>query len=236
MSLLTMVQYFCQRTNVPVPSAVIGSTDQQVLQVLALLEEEGNDLAQRGAWQALTFEATHTTLALEDQGAIATIASNGFRYIKNQTIWDRTERLPVLGPTDSQDWQSLKAVATTGPRFKFRIRGGKLLVNPVPPAGNTWAFEYVSKNWMTNAAGSTYKQYFTVDSDVALLPEELLIMGLRWRWQREKGMDYAELFRTYEAQVKDVLGRDGGKPLLSMDNEPWKGPAPGILIPDGNWI
>lgn len=234
MTVLSVIRSFCERTQLPVPTSVLGTTDTQVAQVRALLEEEGNDLAARGGWQALNLEASHTTLAAEDQGAIATIASSGFRYIKNQTIWDRTSRLPVAGPMDSQDWQALKAVLATGPRYRFRIRGGKLLVNPSPPAGDSWYFEYVSRYWILGADGTTYKEYFTLDTDTLLLPETLLLMGLRWRWKKEKGFDYAEDFRTYEMQVKDALGRDGGKPVLFMDdNSP--GPKPGIWVPDGSW-
>jgi hypothetical protein len=235
MTMLTVIQNFCRRTNLPVPATVYGSTDSQVLQLMALLEEEGNDLAARGSWQGLTFEASHTSLALEDQGAIATIASNGFRYILNETLWDRTSRLPVSGPMDSKDWQMMKALVATGPRYRHRIRGGKLLVNPAPPAGDAWYFEYVSQNWILGVDGVTYKQYFTLDTDTILLPETLVLMGLRWRWLREKGLDYAELFNTYEAQVKDALGRDGGKPRLYADQENYRGPKPGIYVPQGSW-
>ena len=217
------------------PSTVIGTTDPQVSQVMALLEEEGNDLSSRGAWQGLTFEASHTTVATEDQGAISTIASNGFRYIKNQTIWDRTDTLAVIGPMDSVDWQALKAVSNTGPRYQYRIRGGKLIVNPTPTAGHSWKFEYVTKNWILGVDGTTYKQYFTLDTDTIILPEELVLMGLRWRWKKEKGLDYAEDMRTYEMQVKDALGRDGGKPVLHMDSSGHAEPSPGVFIPQYSW-
>lgn len=235
MSLLTVVQHFCQRTGLPSPSTVQGSTDSQIIQVRALLEEEGNDLAVRGDWQAITIEASHTTVATESQGAISTIASNGFRYIKNQTIWDRTDRLPVLGPVSGPQWQALKGIVVNGPRYRFRIIGGNLLVNPVPPASHDWRFEYLSANWILGADGTTYKQYFTLDTDTILLPESLVLMGLRWRWKKESGLDYAEDMRTYEMQVKDALGRDGGKPILQMDESGWNGPKPGIWVPSGSW-
>mgnify|MGYP001576058818 CR=1 FL=1 len=235
MTMLSTVQHFCRRTNLPVPATVAGTTDTQVLQLMALLEEEGNDLASRGAWQGITFQASHTTLAAEDQGAIATIASNGFRYMVNDTIWDRTTILPVCGPMNSKGWQAMKALASTGPRYRFRIRGGKLLVNPAPPASDAWYFEYISQNWILGADGTTYKQYFTLDTDTILLPETLVLMGLRWRWKKEKGLDYAEDFRTYEFQIKDALGRDGGKTTLYMDGSNLRGPQPGIFVPDGSW-
>ena len=71
MSVLSVIATVCGRTNVPVPTTVLGNTDTQIVQMLRLLEEEGNDLAQRGDWNALTYEATLTTLAAEDQGATA---------------------------------------------------------------------------------------------------------------------------------------------------------------------
>ena len=137
MSMLTVIQEFCRRTNITVPAAGMGSTDSQVLQLIALLNEIGNDMALRGSWQALTFEANHTTVATEDQGAIATIASNGFRNLKNGTIWDRTTVLPVCGPRDAADWQAMKANLVQGPLYTYRIRGGRFLVNPIPPAGES---------------------------------------------------------------------------------------------------
>ena len=234
MSLLTIVQYVCGRTNVPVPTSVMSLvSDTRILQMLRLLEEEGTDLSQRGDWQGVTFEATHTTLAAEDQGAVTTIASNGFRHIKNMTFWNRSARLPIYGPLNDQEWQSRKALTSVGPPYFYRIRGGKLLANPTPTAGLTWAFEYVSKNWILGADGTTYKQYFTLDTDTVLLPEDLVLMGLRWRWKKEKGLEYAEDQRTYEMQVKDALGSDGGKAVLSMASEPYRGP--GIFVPDRSW-
>jgi hypothetical protein len=234
MTMLSIVQHHLRRTGLPYTTAVYGSTDPQVLQVMALLEEEGNDLAVRHDWQALTLEASHTSLATEDQGAISTIASNGFRHIKNETIWDRTNSLPIVGPLDDKDWQAIKGLTSTGARYRYRIRGGKLLITPTPTAGYSWYFEYVSKYWILGADGTTYKQYFTLDTDTLLLPEELLIAGLRWRWKKEKGLDYAEDFRTYETQVKDAIGRDGGKKPVHMDIYT-EGKGPAVFVPAGNW-
>jgi len=163
----------------------------------------------------LTNEATHTTVATESQGAIKTIASNGFRYIKNNTMWDRDLQWPIRVINDG-DWQATKAFAINGPRYHVRIRGGNLLSNPVPTAGLTWAFEYVSWNWITDSSDANPDLYFSADTDKILLPEPIVMMGLRWRWKKEKGLDYEEDFDSYEAMVLDALGREGIKPNLNM--------------------
>ena len=235
MSLLTVIQYVCGRTNIPVPTSVMGNADDQVLQLIRLLEEEGNDLASRYGWSGLTNEMLFTTTAAEDQGALTTLAANGFRYIKNGTFWDRNDMLPVRGPLSDSEWQDRKARAITGPRYYYRIRGNHLLISPTPAAGHTFAAEYISKNWILGADGTTYKQYFTLDTDTILIPEELCLAGLRWRWKKEKGFDYAEDFRMYEMQVKDAMGRDGGKPVLCMDKEPYQA-RPGVFVPEYNWF
>lgn len=229
MSLLTTVQRFCRKTNLTVPTTVIGTTDAQIAQIYALLEEEGNDLSGRGDWNVLTVEATHTTVANENQGEIVDIADNGFRFIKNDTMWDRTENLPLL-VIDGPDWQAEKGFAETSPRYRVRIRGGKLLATPTPVAGNTWAFEYCTWNWINQ----NDKQYFTNDSDTIDLPEFIVQMGLRWRWKKEKGFEYAEDFRTYESLVADALTREGIKKVLYQDR-PERNKSPKIVVNQGNW-
>lgn len=233
MTLLEIVQHFCRRTNnLSVPSTVYGSTDPQVLQLLALLEEEGSDLAARVPWQEITYEATHTSLAAENQGAITSIATNGFSYIKQGTFWDRTEKLPIY-VMDGIEWQSEKGFAATGPRYSVRIRGNRLIATPTPAAGNTWAFEYVSKNWILEDDGATYAQFFSDDDDTPLLPENLLLLGLRWRWKKEKGLEYQEDFATYERLVANAISRNGIGRALSMDNH--GRPSRGLIVDQGNW-
>ena len=103
-----------------------------------------------------------------------------------------------------------------------------------PPKAPTAASDHATAIVFLGADGTTYKQYFTLDTDTTLLPEDLVIQGLRWRWKKEKGLDYAEDFRTYEMQVKDAIGRDGGKPTLHLDGS--ESGKPGVFVPAGSWL
>ena len=231
-TLLQMVQEVAQLLVISSPNAVTSSTDQQVLQLWKIANEEGRKQSARYPWQALVNEATFTTLATEIQGTITTIAP-GFRSIINNTIWNRTQKRPVFGPMSSQDWQQLKAQTSAGPWSQFRIRGSSLLFTPAPTAGHSCFFEWVSKNWAFSNAG-TAQNAFLADDDQIYLDDEIFLQGMLWRWNKRKGMDYAEDFADYEKLIADAMAKDGGKPTLSMEGVANAYP-PGIMVPLGSW-
>lgn len=231
MSALTIIQRVCQRLALALPPAAVTSTDQQTLQLLALLNEEGEELSERYPWQALNAEATFTSVATESQGALSTLAS-GFKYVINDTMWNRTGTRPVFGPLSPQGWQQRKSSSVTGPYSEYRIVGNALKFIPVPAAGLTVAFEYHSKNWVTLAAGGTASA-IAADADTALLDEQIMTMGLVWRFKHAKGFAYDEDFNKYERRVVDAMSRDGSKPVLSAGGG--GGRLGGIVVPEGSW-
>jgi hypothetical protein len=216
MSLLSVVQTFCKRSGLPVPSTVVTARDAQTIQVLALLHEVTEDLCDRWSWQALLREVTFTTVEGEDQGLITDIAPDFLRVL-HDTIFDRTTGSPLFGPLAAADWQARKAGAVTSPWGKYRIRGGHLLLSPKGVAGHTCGFEYMTARCIVGADG-TPRSLFAADDDTFILPESLLLAGLRWKWKSEKGLDYAEDFRRFEDLATNAAGRDGAKPQLSFSD------------------
>ena len=233
MSMLTMVQSACVRLGIPSPNAVATSTDVQYLQLLALLNEEGSELSARTEWQVLNREAHFTTLNTEIQGTLDTICP-GINYIINDTIWNRTIRRPVFGPLGSQYWQQQKAMFTAGPWNQYRIKGNNLSFFPVPAAGQDCYFEYVSKYFATDNISALYKSAFTVDSDISLFNEDIMTLGLIWRWKANKGLDFGTDYQKYETRVLMEIGRDGAKPILNMGEARYD-IFPAVVIPSGSW-
>ena len=231
MNVLQIVQTACRRIGILAPSTAVGSSDQQIIQIVGLCEEEGQELASRYAWQALQTEVTFTTVAAQVQTSLATTAP-GFNYIVNNTIWNRTLRRPVYGPTSEQDWQQKKAIQLNGPFNSFRIIADVINFYPNPAAGQICAFEYISANWINKSVGSS--PIWTADTDTPKLFDQLIVMGLIWRWKAAKGLDYAEDFAKYERKVMDAMARDGGKSVLSMDGVAYD-IQPVVLVPRGSW-
>jgi len=234
-TLLQLIQQFSARRLLPAPTIGVASQDDQILQIIGLMNEVLEDLTTRYVGTGLQKVATWTSTATEDQGPITTLAPFGFKWMINDTFWDRDVRLPVFGPKSPQEWETLKATPMTGPYLQYRIQGGNLLFNGGGiPAGHTMAFEYAS-DWAVRAADLiTFKPWFTADTDTCLFPDNLLLSGLNWRWRLEKGLSYAEAFRDYEAKVADFNGHDGSKSEISMDGGP-NGWQPGIWVPTANW-
>lgn len=229
---LQIIQTACRRIGILAPNAAVGSTDPQIIQLLAISEEEGQELEERYNWQGLQTEATFTTVAAESQGTLSTIAP-GFESIVNDTIWNRTLRRPVYGPSTQQVWQQDKAMQLNGPFNKFRIKNNAILFYPAPAAGQTCAFEYNTKNWISTSIATT-SEVWTNDADTPLIDDRIVILGTIWRWRQAKGLDYAEDFAKYERRVMDKMAKDAGKPTLSMDGAQYE-IQPAILVPRGSW-
>lgn len=235
MNLLQIVQEFCTRTGLPRPVAIATSQDDQNLQYMGLLNEVLDDLSERKAWSALQMEATFTSLATEDQGALSTLAPFGFVRLQDDLLFNRTSNEVILGPVSPETWQAQKAGMATVSALSYRIKGGHLFLTPAPAAGQTIAFEYkgdyaVVDNTTTPISG---KAYFTRDSDTCLYPDKLLIQGLRWVWKREKGLRYAEEFRKFEAAVANFAGSDGGHAPVNLADGSL--PSTGLSVNDRSW-
>lgn len=236
MSLLTIVQDVCGEMGLAIPNAVVGNNSELVAQLFRLAKREGSELSTGASvglaydWTVLQYEATWTSTATESQGALSTLAP-GFRWIINDTVYDRTQQRQQPGPISPQVWQWRKAATASGPYPEWRIRNATLYMYPTPTAGHSMAFEYQTSYWCADSGG-TAKATWTADSDVARLDEELIKLGLIWRWRKAKGLDYDEDFRSYQIAATNAIARDGGRPTLSMSPER---PTQTLSVPEGNW-
>ena len=236
MSLLTIVQSHCQRYGLNVPSTVISNTDSTVVQLLSLLNEICDVLSDQTNLQVAQRECTWTYIAAEDQGSIATITGDaGFLYIKNGTMWDRTLGREVYGPLTDIEWQEYKAIPAPGPFYKYRFRGGHLLISPTPTAPlSEIAFEYAS-SYLIQTAALVPKQYFTVDTDTSAIGDPIFKKGLAYRWKRDKGLEYQADEDEFWAMVNNQVARDGTRRSYNLGRSDVIGVRPGIMVPTGNW-
>ena len=235
MSLITLVENAVLDLNLTSPGTVVGNSADEIKQILAIANREGNELASRYRWSALLKENTFTFNTAKDQGALnGTVVSAGdCDHIINDTIWDRTQGIPVCGPMSPVLRQANEAFAVAGPYARYFLRGKNLYFDVIP-AANTGAFEYKSTHWCESEAGAGQSEW-KADTDVSLLDEEIHTLGIIWRWLRRKGLDYQEEFRAYESRIADAMARDGTKGVVSLDGAV-RNRGPGVIVPEGNWL
>lgn len=236
MSLLSIVKAVALKVGVTVPTVAVSSGDQNIQQIIGFVNEAGQELAHRYAFQALVKEGTFTTVAVESQGVLQTVTGPDYVMVLNETMWDRTTRRPVFGPKVPAEWQQLKAQFMTGPWAQYRIRGNKILFIPVPQAGDSIYFEWLSNYWAATAAAPTVgaQGSFLADTDVSLLSERVITLDAIWRFKSTKKLDYSEDFDKAEGAIADLMNRDSSKPRLNLAGVQGN-ILPGVFVPAGSW-
>ena len=233
MTLLTICQDAAKIIGITSPSTVTASTDTSVIQLEAVANQEGRGLVQTYRWEALIKEASHTTIAAESQGTMVSIAADFGRF-SNNTMWNRTTNRKYYGPITGAQWQRIKAIVSGNITNYFRIRGGLLLMNPTPTVGQSVNFEYVSKNWVDESGGTTADaDKFTGDAQTSVIDEELITLGVVWRFLKLKGLPFDQQYIEYQTRLAEYSSHDGAKSILRM-----AGPSPVILAlnePEGNY-
>lgn len=234
MTLLEIIQTVTDELALPRPAQIQATNDDQIRQLSALVNREGKELLRRHIWAPLLVEGVLTTVDAQNAYALPT----DFDRFVNQTFYDRSQRRQVMGPNTPQEWQWRLSEQVASEFYRqFRIRGtsaSNLLIYPTPGTdGQTLYYEYVSKNWGEDDAG-TGKETLTLDTDVSRLDADLIVLGTIWRFLRAKGMDYADYTSSYMSRLNTLMAADGGgSPELTMSRKNlniYEG-----NIPDGNW-
>ncbi len=138
----------------------------------------------------------------------------------DRTHWDKSKHWEMLGPETAQQWQWLKSgYISTGPRVRYRILGGYFQIWPLISTAEYLGFEYISKNWASNAAG-TGKASFTVDTDTCIYPDRLIINDVKRKFFGVKGFDASIFERDFQRELSITKSADAGSATLSFCPQP----------------
>lgn len=215
MSLLEIAQAVSLECRIEEPSSIAGNPNNTARTLLAFANREAQILSSRGGWQRTTQIHTFDTVVdVVDYDLPA-----DYLYSIPRTEWDRTNRWSLIGPLSPQDREHILAWKITAvPRFYYWLRANKFTIFPKPDAIRELVFEYVSQ-WIVVDASGTPKAKFTADTDTTLVPEELFILGMKWRMLQSLTLDYAEAYEEYKSQVELYFSRTIGMRELSLSGE-----------------
>lgn len=234
-TLLSLVNAACLELGIPTTTVVVASGDVQVLQLLALANREGREqVAAPTQWPQLQKTQTITLV----NGTPSYAFPSDFDSYISDTIWNPSMRWPVAGPISPQNWEFLKSgLINTQPWMRYRIWQGKIFFDPTPTStnnGQTVTIEYQS-NAYCYSSGGTAQSAWTADTDTFALPEDILVLGLKWRWLAAKRLDYSEEKRAWaDACDKEVSRAYVGR-TLPLNNQAYNDGFGKGSIQDGDW-
>jgi hypothetical protein len=232
-SVIALVQEFCGKKTLPVPTAVVGSTDTGIIQIRYLLTEVVRELS-KYSWQQQKVQKNWNTVLAEDQGLLTTIFGPDYQELSPGTMWNLTLDEPVEGPLTDVQWAAVKAIDMTGPEQFFKITGNHLRLLPVPVQSEAMYVIYQSAWGVMDGTTKVPKEVISADSDIFLLPDILVHRSLDYRWKRAKGEPWESDFNEY----RDLLAKElnnGSLPVLALDHcQP--SAKPGIIVPSGSWM
>ena len=204
---LKIIQNAADEIGIVQPATGINSGAVETIKLVRYADKVGNALMKSFHWQILTKEKTFTSVASETQ--TSTILEADFDRFIPETFWDRSGSFLMAGPLSPKEWQNLKATNydNAGAR-KFRLRGDSILIIPVPTAGLSYAYEYISNKWVDVAATGSPKIAFTLDTDVPLLNAELLTLGIIYEYLDGDGLPAVSAAKTYLDMFKLLAKND----------------------------
>ena len=198
-----------------------GSQDENAQQMFALANRELNKL-QKDTWQELVLVmelplTTATQYPLPDD----------YREFVYDTAWATNQEYKANFPVTPEIWAYLTSQNTaTGFQYRIRLIGNQIEIYN-PQDGASLYAEYISKNAVLSAA-SVPKERFTADDDTFRLNDDLLIMGVKWRFNKVKGLDwqadaaeYANMYKRERATNINAQTLNFTSSGMAPINEPY---------------
>ena len=213
---LEIIQDALDRLCIAQRPSTLDVTDDTQRQMLALLNEEGQNICLSFQWQALSVpvvtQAADDNRNLSDQGAVDDLCPGLSRFV-DDCLYLNGRMMPLLGPVDAQARTFLRAGGMSV-LYGFFIEQGHLWITSPTTAEQELRFAYISKNWARAAQGNGIDRLTQAD-DVPLLDARLLTLGVVWRWLSRNGMPYQQEFLNYDNALRSLQAVDTPRGVIS---------------------
>ena len=191
-----------------------ASSNANILQLCALLNEAGAELVQEHDWQLLTVH-TGSFATVNGTASYALPTSPMFEKLIDGTLWDQTQDLPGH-PISAQQYQGLLARSDTpASTVLFLLNGNKVYIYPTPTSVRTIAFSYMTSYWAggtTEPTGDTA----TAASDKIWFDRRLITALLKLKFLRAKGLPSDAALDDYSRALDRARSSDGAAMPLSL--------------------
>ena len=216
---LAVVKDVQGQLGLPVSNAAISSPDDDTAQqLISLLTWCGRRLAKPTGtmrWQAL--KRTWTLATVPGQ-TLYDLPADWDSFI-DLTGWNKTSRLPMLGPATSAQWSTLSArgMGATTISVIYRTRNNQFELFNAYSSPQNLVIDYSSRAWVYNASGTPpgYADAIAADDDQILYDNELITAKLKLAFLQAKGFDTTVATADYNEIEEQALNADSDAPVLT---------------------
>ena len=186
--------------------------------MLDLLNELGLELIDEFDWQTLVRTHTITT----DTNTEYDLPEDLLRYI-DEAQWNHTNRLPLIGPMNAQQWRMMLArrLGGTTLRVQYTIRNGKIVLYFAPTPSQELQLDYISRGWVVDEDDtgdmSLRKDKIEKSGDLVLFRSDVVVAGLKYKFREAKGFEFASAFTTYRRILDKAKYDDRPHQTLSLN-------------------
>lgn len=226
-------------------SQLAGNADPASIQQLALLNRAGRQCRDDpdAGWEVLQALNLFNSVANQQEYNLPA----DYDRLTIDTVWDRNQLTPMQGPLSPALWQTIKSgLIGNGIYFsRYRISRSQqttvpqkrfILDPPSATTGDPLVFEYQSKNWTWNESANTTSDGFILDTDVSILPPELVVAAFKFLYRREKQLEFSTYMEEYNQMLDTYTGRDRPQPGFSLEGPRYRQNFLGYVnIPDSNY-
>lgn len=198
-----------------VPAFIIGNTDDDTARtLLAAARKTGQELTRDYDWQEMSRTATVTTVPAQ---ALYDLPSD-YERIASDTMWDAGQRRPMLGHTSRRQWATItNSTMASHFRYRWRLFGGQIQVDPTPDSVFSFNYEYLSKAYAADSSGIVRSDGWLADSDIPLLPADLFIHGVRYYFGDSKTLAGTSRWAAeYDAVIQSRQNKNVPSPAVDM--------------------
>lgn len=217
MTLLTALNSAQRLLSIAVTTLIVADGQETQNLLYELANVEAAEVLERSEYLFPAFVRTKSFTATTGATLQASGTPSDFKRLLPDTIWNQTTDRKVAGPIDDVEWAIANGVPITSGICQYAmIRYDGFHIFPAPTAADTIAYDYVINTPVQATGAGAYKTAFSVDTDVYLLGDRLLTLGVVWRYKAAKGRDYAEDMKSYEMALAATAASMRGSRAITI--------------------
>lgn len=214
-------------------TALFTSNDKLMIELADLVNETAAAIMKAHDWRKLTILKTQAGDGTTEEFSLP---SDYDRMPLKSNVYSTRSQLPLARARDLDQWIEFQLTGFVGAPGVWTMIGNKIGIKPALTASESAKYYYISNLIASADDGATFtKSAFDTDSDVFILPDRLLTLGLIWRWRSQKKFEYAEDMNNYNIALGEEAGREKGSRILRIgdvrvpsDTTP---AYPGVIVP-----